>query len=64
MNHNCAKCRVRGYTCQGCDTKPYEVGEIIPKKKPTHPWRCHVDRPTEQHDKSRIPHGAMMGLKV
>lgn len=46
------------------------VGVVVPKvdstgkKKPTHPWRCHVERPKDRHDKSRIPHRAMMGIKV
>lgn len=45
-------------------TKPYAVGEVIPKKKPTHPWRCHADRPKDRHDKHRIPYHAMMGIRV
>ena len=45
-------------------TKPYEVGGVIPKKKPTHPWRCHADRPKDRHDKHRIPYRAMMGIRV
>lgn len=64
MNQNCAKCRARGYTCQGCDAKPYEVGEVIPKKKPTHPWRVHVDRPVVRNGKTWIPARSTMGLKV
>lgn len=51
-------------------TPPLSVGDVVVKvdssgkKKPTHPWRCHVERPKDQHDKSRIPHHAMMGIKV
>lgn len=44
---------------------PYRPGEVKPKgKKPTHPWRVHVDRPPARDDKKYIPSGAMMGLKI
>lgn len=46
------------------DAKPYAVGEVTPKKKPTHPWRCHVERGIDLHDKRRIPQSATMGIKV
>lgn len=46
--------------------KPYEVGEVKPKKnkKPTRPWRVHVERGIDINDKRRIPTSAMMGIKV
>ena len=44
--------------------KPFEAGEIAPKKKPTHPWRCHVDRPKTRNDRTWIPARSTMGLKV
>lgn len=51
-------------------TRPLSVGDVVPKvdsngkKKPTHPWRCHVDRPKTRNDRTWIPARSTMGLKV
>lgn len=63
MNNTEGEAIMSRLTCPP-SAKPYEVGEVIPKKKPTHPWRCHADRPKDRHDKHRIPYHAMMGIRV